>query len=131
MIRTIFDGVFDFLERTLDLRGLRQRLIASNIANEETPNYKAMDVNFQAELERRMGGRLQVVTTREGHMEGGGFFHGPDVIVSLSPAGLDGNSVSLEKEMVKLAENAIMYNATARIISKRFQILREAIKEGR
>ncbi len=131
MIGPIFDGLFDLLERALDLRGLRHRLIASNIANEETPNYKAMDLDFEAELEKRIGTRLQLVTTREGHIRRGGPPYGVDVITIRYPTGLDGNSVSLEREMVKLAENGVMYSATARIVSKRFQILREAIREGR
>ncbi len=130
MIRNIFDGLFDLLERNLDIRGLRQRLIASNIANEETPNYKALDIRFKGELDRARE-RLQLVTTQKGHVRGSRRTEGVEIVTVGTPSGLDGNSVSLEREMVKLAENTVMYNATARILSLRFQMLKEAIREGR
>ena len=54
---TIFDRTMQLLHRTLDLRQARQRVIASNIANEETPGYRATELNFQDSLQAAQRGR--------------------------------------------------------------------------
>ena len=54
---TIFDRTMQLLHRTLDLREARQRVIASNIANEETPGYRAADLNFQDSLQAAQRGK--------------------------------------------------------------------------
>ncbi len=133
MVRGIFGGVIPTLERILDIRSYRHRVLASNIANEETPGYKARDVDFQKELNREVSGMVRQTVTNRRHLSGTG---GPgadmEVITRRSPdISGDNNSVNLEKEMVRLTENAKKYSATATILGKKFQMLREAIKEGR
>jgi len=134
----IFDHTIQLLERTLDLRSARQRVIASNLANEETPGYRASELNFMDQLRSAQHGRLPVVlaATQPRHFG----LHGPQGVQAITgklnevPAGdlpLDANSVNLELEMAKLSDNAIQYNTAATILAKKFHGLLNVIREGR
>jgi flagellar basal-body rod protein FlgB len=134
----IFDHTIQLLERTLDLRSARQRVIASNLANEETPGYRASELNFMDQLRSAQQGRLPVVlaATQPRHFG----LHGPQGVQAITgklnevPAGdlpLDANSVNLELEMAKLSDNAIQYNTAATILAKKFHGLLNVIREGR
>jgi flagellar basal-body rod protein FlgB len=135
---TIFDKTIRLLQRSLDLRGARQRVIASNLANEETPGYRASELTFMDQLQSAHKGRLPVVmaATQSRHFGVHGSQGVQAVTGKLSEvhAGdlpLDANSVNLELEMAKLSENAMQYNAAATILAKKFQGLLSAIREGR
>jgi flagellar basal-body rod protein FlgB len=134
----IFDRTIQLLQRSLDLRSARQRVIASNLANEETPGYRASELTFQDQLRSAHRGRLPVVlaATQARHFG----LQGPQGVQAVTgklgevPAGdlpLDANSVNLELEMAKLSDNAMQYNAAATIIAKKFNGLINAIREGR
>jgi len=135
---TIFDHTMQLLQRSLDLRSARQRVIASNLANEETPGYRASELNFMDQLRSAHRGRTPVVlaATQPRHFG----IQGPQGVQAVTgklsevPAGdlpLDANSVNLELEMAKLSDNAMQYNAAATIIGKKFHGLLNAIREGR
>ena len=134
---TIFDHTMQLLHRTLDLRQARQRVIASNIANEETPGYRAADFNFQDSLHAAQRGRgpVTLAVTQSQHMGVRG-----DAVQQVTgelnpvPAGdlpLDANSVNIELEMAKMSDNAMQYNSAASIMAIRFRQLMGAIREGR
>ena len=134
----IFDHTIQLLERTLDLRSARQRVIASNVANEETPGYRASELNFMDQLRSAQQGRLPVVlaATQPRHFG----LHGAQGVQAITgklnevPAGdlpLDANSVNLELEMAKLSDNAMQYNTAATILAKKFHGLLNVIREGR
>jgi len=134
----IFDRTMQLLQRSLDLRGARQRVIASNLANEETPGYRANDLSFMSQLQSAQKGRLPVTlaVTQSSHIGP----HGPQGFQAVTgklnevPAGdlpLDANSVNLELEMAKLSENAMQYNAAASITAIRFRQLLSAIRDAR
>ena len=143
MLDKLFGGTMPSLEKTLNLSELRQRLISSNIANEETPGYKAMDINFDSELKKslqdagsgasELGGTLRMKTTNPGHIShGGGQMMSTEAVISLKDGeGLDGNTVNLEHEMVKMAENSLRHQTALTLINKRFQGLKAAIDERR
>lgn len=135
---TIFDKTMRLLERTLDLRSAKQRVISSNLANEETPGYRASELTFMDQLHSAQKGRLPIVlaATQTRHFG----IRGPQGVQAVSgklnevPAGdlpLDANSVNLELEMAKLSENAMQYNAAATILAGKFRSLLSAIREGR
>lgn len=125
------------LERSLDFRTQRHNLLASNVANVETPGYQARDLMFERALGAAMkaheAGPLTVTHPR--HMDGR---HAaplervePELIHSGNPVGsLDGNTVDLEREMAKLAENQLSYQVLTRLMSSKFQGLRTAIRES-
>jgi flagellar basal-body rod protein FlgB len=135
---TIFDRTMQLLQRNLDLRSARQRVIASNLANEETPGYRASELNFMDQLRSAHQGRLPVVlaATQPRHFG----LHGAQGVQAVAgrlnevPAGdlpLDANSVNLELEMAKLSDNAMQYNTAATILAKKFQGLLSAIRDAR
>ena len=133
----IFDKTMQLLERSLDLRGARQQVIAANIANEETPKYRATDLNFGQALANAQQGKLPITlaSTHQQHIgpKGTGFQRVVGKIEEV-PAGdlpLDANSVNIELEMAKMSDNAQQYNTAASIISMRFRQLLSAIRDGR
>ena len=134
---TIFDHTMQLLNRTLDLRQARQRVIASNIANEETPGYRATDLNFLDSLQAAHRGRgpVTLAVTQGQHIGPRG-----DLVQQVMgklgpvPAGdlpLDANSVNIELEMAKMSDNAMQYNAAADLLARKFRGLLNAIREGR
>lgn len=101
------------LENYLDLLSARQKLVASNIANADTPGYRTRDLDFQFEFLSRIAGSA------------------PNVI---EPAGLqgknDGNNVSLDREARLLAENALRFNFVSLMMREQLKNVRTAIQEG-
>ena len=135
---TIFDHTMQLLQRNMDLRSARQRVISSNLANEETPGYRASDLNFMDQLKSAQQGHLPVTlaVTQSSHIGPRGPQGVQAVTGTLSevPAGdlpLDANSVNLELEMAKLSDNAMQYNAAASITAMRFRQLLSAIRDAR
>jgi flagellar basal-body rod protein FlgB len=98
----------------MDLLSSRQKLVASNIANVDTPGYKARDVDFQFEyLSALQGARPNVIET-------------PGLAVKN-----DGNNVSMDRETRLLAETALRFNVAETLLKGRIKAVRSAIKEGR
>lgn len=135
---TLFDKTMRLLERTLDLRSARQRVISSNLANEETPGYRASELTFTDQLHSAHKGRLPIVLTATQSRHFG--IQGPQGVRAVTgklsevPAGdlpLDSNSVNLELEMAKLSENAMQYNAATTILAAKFRGLLSAIRDAR
>lgn len=131
----LFGNTISLLHQALDLRLTRHQLLAANLANAETPGYRAVDLSFEQALRGALGqGGLRLVGTHPRHL--GMALPGaapvpPQVIESTAEPGADGNSVDAEGEMVKLAENGIMYSAGAQLVSRTLGMLRYAIEEGR
>lgn len=120
----MIDRVAQSLEVYLDLLSTRQKLVASNIANLDTPGYRTRDVDFQNELSSALA------RTRSGQSVG---------IRSVPPAateveGLalnnDGNNVNLDREARMLAENAMRFELGSALLASRYRTIRLAIKEG-
>lgn len=124
------------LEKVLDLRSRKHNLIVSNIANMDTPRYQAVDLIFQDQLKKALGGSKSGVmaTTHNKHfLIGGGNIKSVKPEVVLSPSVLssnDQNTVDIEKEMGKLVENNLMYNVAAQILGKKLAAIKNVIKEG-
>ncbi len=128
------DPIGSILKKGLDFQSARHLLISSNISNVDTPGYKAHDVDFEKQLQEALGGnrRIRLRKTHESH-----FNPGPNEVKSLEPrpfqegdpAKSNGNNVSIDKEMAKLAENQILYNALSQIMMKRGSTVRSAVTE--
>jgi flagellar basal-body rod protein FlgB len=134
---TLIDHTMQLLHRTLDLRQAKHRVIISNIANEETPGYRATEFNFLDSLQAAQKGQgpVTLAVTQGRHIgpQGEGFQR---VLGKLSdvPAGdlpLDANSVNIELEMAKMSDNAGKYNGAATIMGIRFRQLMGAIRDAR
>jgi flagellar basal-body rod protein FlgB len=121
------DSFFGISGEALRLRGRRLDIIASNIANAATPNYKARDLDFGAALAAARGpSRLE--QTSNLHL-GGAPAGGAEALYRVpQQASLDGNTVELASEQVAFAENAVRYETTLSILSGRISTLMSAIK---
>ncbi len=122
------------LKKALDFQSQRHLLVSSNISNMDTPGYKAKDVNFEGQLRQAIGtsGELKMKTTNGKHIGPGNSAvknMSPDVFEEQDAAKSNGNNVNLDKEMMKLAENQIAYNATTQLMGKRASTIRAAITE--
>jgi len=128
----LFDQTFVTLESALDVRLTRQNLLASNVANADTPNFRPKDVDFSKALsEARLrhdpvGGPP---TIRSGDMPLQVVAVAADPSSSIVEAasgapGLDGNRVDLDRTMASLSENALQYSASSRAVGKKLSILR-------
>ena len=132
------NNIFTIAQKSLDFRTSRHDLLASNVANKDTPGYQAEDLVFRASLEKALQaeqpGPLKQTDSR--HFDGRNTPPLNEVeaqrIVSASPyPDFDGNTVDLDREMAKIAENQLMYNATLRMLAHKFRGLKSAIAEGR
>lgn len=140
MINGLFDSTVSTLGTALDLRSERQRLLTSNVVNQETPGYRAKDIDFSAELKKRIGGGVGPGvrpaahhTTHPRHIPVVGRNGAPVPSVferATAIESYDRNSVGVEGEMVRLSENTIMYNAAAQMLKEKFSLMMTAIKEG-
>jgi flagellar basal-body rod protein FlgB len=135
----IFDRTIDLAEKALNLRARRHELLLSNIANADTPNYKAFDMMVDEALSKEVpqaNGKVQLIRTDPGHLPAGGptekALHPQEV--RLSPQVTlrgDGNTVDMDREMSALASNQLHYKASTQILAKKFQRLRSIIQGAR
>ena len=132
----LFRDTISLLERSLNLRSLQHRVLASNIANMDTPNYKAVELAVAEEMSRNQGSAsgIRLVQTQPGHFP---FKHNAADQVKLKVAKPpefslrgDGNTVDLDRTMGRLAENTLLYKTAAQLISQKFSGLKKAIKGG-
>ena len=109
----MLDGLASRIERYLDLVSARQKLVASNIANADTPGYKTRDIDFQSEFESAIA-------------------HAPPALVEVPGLKIknDGNNVSMDRETRLLAENALRFNVATELMRSEIQTLHQAIHEG-
>lgn len=127
------DKAFAFQEKVLALRGYRQQVLASNIANADTPNYKAMDINFAAAMRQAQGGTggVALARTSAGHLDGKGVGSvagvKPMYRTSVQPS-IDGNTVDTNIEQAQFSENALQYMSTLQFINGKIQSTMLALK---
>ena len=137
------DNEFRFHETALKIGGQRQQVIASNMANADTPQYKASDVSFADALARATGetgatakvaSRVTMAATHAGHLDGGA----SRGAVVLSTADLtqksgtqnaiDGNTVDLDAERAAFADNTVRYEASLTFLNSSIKTLMSAIQ---
>ena len=122
-------------ERALDVRSGVHETIASNMANEETPGYKSRHLPFSETLDAVLYGKGPLVSTITNPRHIGGSSDDDKIfqhtIKQDLGAGIDENTVNLEQEMTKMAENTILYMAVNQFLDGRFEGWKRAIDEGR
>ena len=132
----INDKTMQALRASLKFRQLRQELHASNIANAETPGYKAKRIDFEEALARALDTdeQLTMKTADAKHFNvGGGGFNNLQPEIYEDSNGIvspDGNNVDRDQEMAEMAENKLMYDATVQLINKKLGLLKYAIGSG-
>ena len=131
-MNTLFDRQIQFHQTALNLQAHRQQLIASNIANADTPNYKAKDVDFRAALQGALQAATSTVplaTTQSGHIRGGGAptLQGLAGYRAELQSAVDGNTVNMDVERAAFAENALHYEASVTFINGMLRSMNTAI----
>lgn len=137
----IFSPTIQLLERSLDVRSTKHKVISANIANVDTPNYRPFDVLVEEALKKGSArndgpddGGIHLIQTDERHFgasDGTGTLPLERREFSVNAQfRMDGNKVDMDQEMVDLSENGILYSASAQIISAKFRGLKEIITSG-
>lgn len=127
------DNALSFQQQALSLRAYRQQILAGNIANADTPNYKAHDFDFSAALKEatagRSGGNLPLSATASGHISGG-LEAGLARLMYRTPAqaSVDGNTVEMDVERAQFSENAIQYEASLAFVTHQLKMLTAALQ---
>ncbi|MEA2101212.1 MAG: flagellar basal body rod protein FlgB [Thermodesulfobacteriota bacterium] len=124
----IFGRSIEQFKSFMDYRVFRQEIIASNVANTDTPGYKARDVSFEKQLD----GQMKMQQTHSDHLPvsqtGPAFdtFEEPYTHI-----GNDSNTVDMDREMMKLAQNQLLYDVAAQSVRGKLQRLKTVITEMR
>ena len=124
------DDAFGIHEEALRVRARRSEVLASNLANADTPGYKARDFDFQAMLRKEIQNPVRLAATHQGHIQ-----NDPGIVASTQmayrvpqQASLDGNTVEAEREQTEFSANAMRYQASLRFLDGRIKGLLTAIK---
>jgi flagellar basal-body rod protein FlgB len=133
----IFGGTISLLQKSLDVRSAQHQVLSSNVANADTPNYKAFEVAVDEELRKLGTGkpRIQLARTQSSHLPIGRA-ETDRVTLKNAPAPelslrADGNTVDLDRAMGELSENTIKYKTSAQLIAMKLKSLKNAILGGR
>lgn len=129
------ESAFQYHQQALALRQQRHKVLASNIANADTPNYKARDMDFAAELKSAVargssGRELALSRTAERHLPGQGPASSTKGLLYRVPdqPSLDGNTVDMDRERAAFADNSVRYQAALTIMNSRIQGLKKAMQ---
>lgn len=129
---------FKFYQEALNLRDQRQQVLAANVANADTPNYKARDFDFSAALKDAMGNggslalpAVQLSLTAARHIPAQAPANDPAQLMYRQPVqpSLDGNTVDMDLERVQFADNTQRYQADLQIISSRIKGIMAALQQ--
>lgn len=134
----LFGQTISMATKALDLRSRRHEMIISNIANADTPGYKSFDLLVEEAMQKNSADNSHAISlkrTHPGHLSPKAASDSrlnaqivqPEANENLRG---DGNTVDMDREMSNLAANQIMYKATTRILSDKFQYLKNAIQGG-
>ncbi|KAB7668633.1 flagellar basal body rod protein FlgB [Bacillus sp. B1-b2] len=125
----LFSNTISTLENAINYANTKQKVISQNIANVDTPNYKAKEVTFKDTLNQTMEAKL----TNTKHIPFSGSSSSSSKVVTRTDVAYNsnGNSVDMDKEMTDLATNQIYYNALIERISGKFNSLQTVIRGGK
>lgn len=126
-----FDAALGVHERAMLLRAQRAEVLANNIANADTPNYKARDIDFKAVLageDNKMS--MPMAETQPGHVSD---FIEPNLAADMlyrtpTQPSVDGNTVDLQQEMARYSDNAVHFQSSFTLLNNKFKGLMSAIK---
>jgi flagellar basal-body rod protein FlgB len=124
-----FDNALGIHPQALSLREQRSEVLAANLANADTPNYKARDLDFKSVLKQTMPIGKPMERTQAGHFAPQQQLLGAQLMYrNPNQVSLDGNTVESHVEQAKYAENAVQYQASLQFISNKFSGLMMALR---
>lgn len=129
----LFSNTISTLENALNYSSTKQKVIAQNISNADTPNYKAKEASFKSALDTAQQASMTAKRTDMRHFDFQGSSSTGITITTNNGTSYNnnGNNVDIDKEMADLATNQIYYNALTERISGKFQTLQSVIKGGK
>ncbi len=128
-MRFTFEKVLGVHEPALNLQSQRSELLAANLANADTPQYKARDLDFQAALRSATGeDKGELVITNSRHLQPEGSSGTDPLFRTPNMPSIDGNTVEENVEMAAFTDNSMHYLTSLRILGERFQTITSAIK---
>jgi flagellar basal-body rod protein FlgB len=119
------NDIFNTLERQIHAANVRHGVIASNIANVDTPGYKARDVKFDEALETAT---IELRKTSPAHMGNSDGASGEKVAVESRASWGDGNNVELDMEVAKMTENAVFFQTAVTLLSTNIRMFKTALR---
>ena len=131
------DRAFNYQKQVMNLRTERQQLIASNIANADTPHYKARDLDFGKSLQAALAGRpaaggLEMARSARGHLSGQASMPARDLLYRNEyQSAVDGNTVEMDVERANFSDNAIRYEASVTFVTGQIKGLLDAMQSPR
>ena len=135
-MKTLLDNQFRFHQSALNVQAYRQQLLSSNIANADTPHFKARDIDFRSVLGKVLSGArmdgssaLALSTTQTGHIEGGAVdpLMGATLYRTELQSSVDGNTVNMDVERAAFTENSVHYEASLTFINGLVRSMQTAI----
>lgn len=124
-----FDTALGIEPKALAFREKRGEILAANLANADTPNYKARDLDFKSVLKQSMASGMTMERTHAGHIAPRQQVFGANVMYrNPGQVSLDGNTVEAHVEQAKYAENAVQYQASLQFIGSKFSGLMTALR---
>ena len=136
--KILFGGSLDLAARALNLRAQRHEMIVSNLANADTPGFKAFDLMVEASMQQQneSGNHMGMKRTHPGHLPSARANEptsAPQIVRLPEQDNLrgDGNTVDMDREMASLSSNQLLYRASAQIVAKDFQLLKNVITGGK
>ena len=123
-----FERALSVHAQTLELRSRRAEILAANLANADTPNYLAREIDFKATLSGLSGRENALKVTHAVHMQARGSASGELLYRTPAQMAIDGNTVEEEQEKSAFADNAMRYQASLRLLGNRVQGLLSAIR---
>ncbi len=133
-IDSLFDRTFEGVQKNLDLTNRRNQAITSNIANAETPGYRAVDLNFASELDRAFTGNQNagspVKKTNTKHLDSAADSTAHLMGDYSGTMKDDGNNVDIDIQMGQLSFNSARFSLSTAMIKKKIGFLRAAIRMG-
>jgi flagellar basal-body rod protein FlgB len=130
------DSALRFHQEALNLRAQRQEVLSANIANADTPNFKARDFDFSGRLTQALerSGQSQsmsMTTTSSRHLQGEARATGQEDLLYRTPtqSSIDGNTVEMDVERVNFADNAMRYEADMTVLSAKIKSLLSAVQQ--
>lgn len=126
---TAIDKALGISPQVLALRAQRMNLLSSNIANADTPGYKARDINFAGALEEAKTSQGEMKQTHVAHIPLSGSMARPDALYRVpSEVAPDGNSVDPTLEHASFMDNALRYQASLQLLDSRIKGIKNALK---
>lgn len=124
-----FNNAFGIHDDALLLFERRTQLLSENIANADTPNYKARDIDFNQVLQRAKNDSVKLRVTNKSHINIGQQAYANDVqFRQVEQSAADGNTVDMQKEKAAFSENSMRYQLSMNIMSRKIKGLKTAFR---